>query len=154
MPGADRVPGNWSCIPCVLWYLNLRKLTLRHRSRSIVLAVLLAALLLAPLPGVGAQPLRPDPKDGQLTLASYDRIGTVNFLTVPEVTPTNPVVNIVQPYAAVAQSVSTDFGQGVADHAGGRRPGGRNTILPYRRPAAQRHAPGGELSARIRLHRP
>ena len=56
-------------------------ITLRHPSRSIVLAVLVAALLLVPLVGAGAQPLRQDPKDGRLTLTSYELIGTVNFPT-------------------------------------------------------------------------
>jgi hypothetical protein len=45
------------------------------------LAVLVAAMLLVPLVGAGAQPLRLDPQDGRLTLTGYEFIGTVNFLT-------------------------------------------------------------------------
>jgi hypothetical protein len=60
---------------------------LRKSHRSIVLAVLMMALLIVPragagAPGVrGAQSLSQDPKDGALTLTSYELIGTVNFPT-------------------------------------------------------------------------
>ena len=54
-----------------------------HSKRRLLIAVTLitAAILLAPLVSVGAQPLRTDPNDDQLALASYELIGTVNFPT-------------------------------------------------------------------------
>lgn len=53
-----------------------------HRTANrTMIAVLLVVILLVPLSGAGAQPIRPGPKDGQLTLTSYELIGTLNFPT-------------------------------------------------------------------------
>ena len=49
---------------------------------------------------------------------------TVYFPTVGEVTPTNPVVNVVQPVAAVPQRVETTYAQPVAITLMGRGPAG------------------------------
>lgn len=53
-----------------------------HRTaRSILLTALLLVMLLVPLSGAGAQPARPGPGGGQLTLTDYELIGTINFPT-------------------------------------------------------------------------
>jgi hypothetical protein len=49
----------------------------------------------------------------------YNR-GIVHFPSVPEITPTNPVVNVVAPLAAVPQQVEADAGTSVPIHLTGR----------------------------------
>lgn len=53
----------------------------------------------------------------------------VHFPSVPEETPTNPVINIVQPLAAIPQAVETVAGQAVAIRLQGRSASG--TSLTY-----------------------
>lgn len=52
-----------------------------HKCRFIVSVVLLLVMLFAPVSGANAGPLTATPSDGEISFASYELIGTVNFPT-------------------------------------------------------------------------